>query len=404
MSEAMPAIRLTPLVGMPVAEAPVEIVERKGLGHPDTMCDALAEALSQALCGYYLDHFGLILHHNVDKALLWGGAAEPAFNGGRVTAPMEIFLAGRATHEFRGKQVPVEELAQQSCRRWLRAHMHALDIERDVRIHTMIRPGSHDLVELYLRQQQSGVALANDTSCGVGYAPLNELERLVLAVEQRLNDAGTRAAFPEIGEDIKLMALRRDDAVTLTVGCAFVDRFVTDFDDYQAKKARLAARVHDIATQHTAQPVSVDVNTADGATPDSLFLTVTGTSAEAGDDGEVGRGNRSNGLITPYRPMNMEAVAGKNPVTHVGKLYNIIAGRVAERIVERLPVAEAYCCLISRIGRPVHEPQVVEVRVRTRDTRPLTELDAPISAIVEHELHSVAAIQHELMNGRIRLY
>jgi S-adenosylmethionine synthetase len=404
MGAAMPAFRLTSLDGMPVADAPVEIVERKGLGHPDTLCDALAEALSQALCGYYLDHFGLILHHNVDKALLWGGAAEPAFNGGRVTAPMEIFLAGRATREFRSMQVPVEELAQQTCRSWLRAHMHALDIERDVRIHTMIRPGSHDLVELYLRQQHSGIALANDTSCGVGYAPLDELERLVLAVENRLNDAGTRATSPEIGEDIKLMALRRDAAVMLTVSCAFVDRFVTDFDDYLAKKARLAARVHEIATQHTTLPVSVDVNAADGTTPDSLFLTVTGTSAEAGDDGEVGRGNRSNGLITPYRPMNMEAVAGKNPVTHVGKLYNIIAGRVAGSIVERLPVTEAYCYLISRIGHPVCEPQVVEVRVRTDDIRMLAELDAPIRAIVEQELHSVAAIQHELMSGRMRLY
>ena len=54
---------------------PFEIVERKGLGHPDTICDALTENLSRALSRVYLERFGAILHHNVDKVLLCGGAA-----------------------------------------------------------------------------------------------------------------------------------------------------------------------------------------------------------------------------------------------------------------------------------------------------------------------------------------
>ena len=54
-----------------------------------------------------------------------------------------------------------------------------------------------------------------------------------------------------------------------------------------------------------------------------IYLTVTGLSAEQGDDGEVGRGNRVNGLITPSRAMSLEAAAGKNAVAHVGKLYNL---------------------------------------------------------------------------------
>ncbi|HSJ96111.1 MAG TPA: methionine adenosyltransferase, partial [Myxococcota bacterium] len=67
----------------PEAE-PVEVVERKGLGHPDSICDALAEAFSLALSRFYREHFGRILHHNVDKVLLVGGRAEPAFGGGAV--------------------------------------------------------------------------------------------------------------------------------------------------------------------------------------------------------------------------------------------------------------------------------------------------------------------------------
>ena len=94
-------VMVTPLTSAPVAARPVEIVERKGIGHPDTICDALAEELSIALSKFYLERFGLILHHNVDKALLWGGAARAGFGGGEVLQPIELFLAGRATREGR---------------------------------------------------------------------------------------------------------------------------------------------------------------------------------------------------------------------------------------------------------------------------------------------------------------
>ena len=86
-------LSLDPTLG---SNQPVEIVERKGIGHPDTICDALAEELSRNLCAYYLENFGLVLHHNVDKALLWGGSSLPKYGGGQIKAPIEIFLAGRA--------------------------------------------------------------------------------------------------------------------------------------------------------------------------------------------------------------------------------------------------------------------------------------------------------------------
>jgi S-adenosylmethionine synthetase len=85
--------------GPPPGHSPVEIVERKGLGHPDTICDAIAEHVCVRLCRHYLERFGTILHHNVDKLLLAAGAARPAFGGGEVTAPMEIYIGGRAAGE-----------------------------------------------------------------------------------------------------------------------------------------------------------------------------------------------------------------------------------------------------------------------------------------------------------------
>jgi S-adenosylmethionine synthetase len=383
----------------------VEMVERKGLGHPDTICDALAEELSLALCRYYRDHFGLILHHNVDKALLWGGASQTAFNGGEVLAPMEIFLAGRATREVNGAKVPVEEILIETSRHWLDSHIHALNVDQHVKLHTMVRPGSSDLVDLYLRQKTTGVALANDTSCGVGFAPLDDLEQLVYSVEQLLNSAPVKSDYPEIGEDIKVMGVRRDGAIALTVACAYVDRYIASVEDYFAKKETLKSLIVPLVKQITDQPINIDVNTADGREKESIYLTVTGTSAEAGDDGEVGRGNRVNGLITPYRPMNMEAAAGKNPVTHVGKLYNIAAQLICEAIVKQLAeVTQAQCFLVSRIGYPVNEPQVVDLHLELTDGVHTASIDRSIRDIVEQHLQSIPTIQDRLIAGAIKVY
>jgi S-adenosylmethionine synthetase len=384
---------------------PLEIVERKGLGHPDTVCDALAEELSRTLCRYYLDNFGLILHHNVDKALLWGGESQAAFGGGRVTQPMEIFLAGRATLEYRGKRLPVDELVEASCRSWLKSSFHALDPDIHVKIHSLIRPGSAELVDLYLRQEASGVALANDTSCGVGYAPLDDLERVVLEVEKHLNSAATKATHPAIGEDIKVMAVRHVDTIRLTVACAFIDRFISDLDEYVARKADVVSLALEAANRATQRNVTVEVNAADDISSGRLYLTVTGTSAEAGDDGEVGRGNRTNGLITPYRPMNMEAAAGKNPVTHVGKLYNVAAQRITAAIVKELAeVEEAYCYLVSSIGRPILQPQLADLHVRLAQGATLTALQAPIKQIFNDQLNQMTVIRKELVDGTIKVY
>ena len=401
----MSDIIITALSAPSPASQPLEIVERKGLGHPDTVCDALAEALSRSLCRYYLDEFGFILHHNVDKALLWGGSSQAAFGGGRVTAPMEIFLAGRAACEYRGKRVPIEELVEESCRNWLKSSFHTLDPDRHVKIHSLIRPGSAELVDLYLRQQKTGAALANDTSCGVGYAPLNDLERVVLEVERDLNSNATRKSHPAIGEDIKVMGVRDRDAIRLTVACAFIDRFLAGVDEYVAGKARVAELVLQSASRITQTKVTVEVNAADDIASGSLYLTVTGTSAESGDDGEVGRGNRANGLITPYRPMNMEAAAGKNPVTHVGKLYNLAAQRIAHALVDNLAeVEEAYCYLVSTIGRPVVEPQVVDLQVRLAPGATLAAMQAPIREIFNDQLSQMMVIRQELVDGLIKVY
>jgi S-adenosylmethionine synthetase len=153
-----------------------------------------------------------------------------------------------------------------------------------------------------------------------------------------------------------------------------------------------------------AADVRVSVNAADDPAREILYLTVTGTSAEAGDDGEAGRGNRVNGLIAPGRPMTIESAAGKNPVSHVGKLYNLAAGLIAQELVEQVPaVREAHCWLVSRIGNPISEPQIAHLRLRDAEGGPATAHAAAAISIARGRLGRLHELADDLLDGKLAL-
>jgi S-adenosylmethionine synthetase len=387
-------------VNAPSSGSDVEVVERKGLGHPDTICDAIAEQVCVRLCRHYLKRFGEILHHNVDKVLLVGGSAHVWLGGGDVTAHIEIYLAGRATCEYRGERIPIHELAIDACDSWLRSHIPGLNVDRDVRIISRLRPGSESLTRLFGRA--GGAPVANDTSCGVGFAPFTDLERLVLAVERRLNAAETKRRHPAIGEDIKVMGVRTGTHAQLIISCAVISRHVRDLRDYADVKACVQSLAREEAQRVSALDVSVIVNAADNLDHGELHLTVTGTSAESGDDGEVGRGNRTSGLITPYRPMTMEAAAGKNPVNHVGKLYSVLAQRIATDLVTELPdVTEAECVLVSAIRQPIDTPQFADLCLLVPPDVNLSNIRPRIHDVVVRGLNTLSNIRDALLKQNV---
>jgi len=383
----------------PVYELDAEIVERKGIGHPDTICDYLAENLSRELCKWYISEYGAIMHHNVDKALLVGGVARAEFGGGEVIEPIEIYLVGRAILEKDSKRLDAHELAVESAKRWLRENIRNLDVERHVKIHTKIKPGSKDLVELFERFQKKGeVPLANDTSFGVGYAPLDSLDRAVFEAESFLNSSDMKKEHPEIGEDIKVMGVRIKDRYRLTIALAFVGKYIKDIEDYFQKKEAILKKVKERVEGVVGKEVEVFINTADSKEENSVYITVTGTSAEQGDDGQVGRGNRVNGLITPYRPMSLEAAAGKNPVSHIGKIYNRVANLIAQRVVKEIEeVEESYCYIVSQIGKPINEPQVLDVSVRTK--KDIKAIEEVVRRIAQEELDRMPEVWKGFVEG-----
>jgi S-adenosylmethionine synthetase len=313
-----------------------------------------------------------------------------------VDHPIEILIAGRATTDVGGQHVPVSELAVDGSRSWLSHNLRWLDADRHVTIRPLIRPGSVDLVALFGGREDVHPALANDSSIGVGYAPFSPLERAVRAAEARLNEAATKERHPAIGEDVKVLGIRRGGRISLTVAAAMIDRFMSGAPDYLDQKEQVARLAREAAEEAAGCPVSVVVNTADDPKRERFYLTVTGTSAEAGDDGQAGRGNRWNGMITPYRPMTLESAAGKNAVSHVGKLYQIAAQRLAEALVtEAADVRAAECWLASQIGRPITEPAIVDVKLSLPPGRDAVTYEAVVEDLAARELAALSEAWRE---------
>ncbi len=386
----------------PIEQQRVEIVERKGLGHPDSICDAIMDNVSVKLCREYLEKVGSILHHNADKSLLVAGDVEPNYGGGRVKEPMLLVLGDRATSEADNISIPVKELALQAAKQWIKSNLRFVDPEKHVRYQVELKPGSPNLVDIFKRK---GKFLgANDTSAAVGYAPMTRLETIVLKAEQYANSSAFKKKFPESGEDVKIMGLRKNNELNLTVSMAFVDRYVKDEQDYFRKKSEILEDLQAfVRTNVTFSKVGVFLNTLDvgGRGVGGVYLTVLGTSAESADSGEVGRGNRVNGLIPLNRPTCSEAAAGKNPVSHVGKIYNLLTHRIANSVYKQVPgVKEVYIWLLSQIGRPIDQPAIAAAQIILQSGNSIESIQESIKSVIDSELASIDKFTTDLAHGR----
>jgi S-adenosylmethionine synthetase len=275
----------------------------------------------------------------------------------------------------------------------------------NVRYQSQIKPGSIALQDIFDRK---GKYLgANDTSAAVGFAPFTRMENIIKELEAYLNSKDFKKRYPESGEDIKLMGLRKKSKLNITVAMAFVDQFIEDEGDYFKKRGEILEDMNDfVDNKYGFENVSLDLNALDvkGRGIDGLYLTVTGTSAEAGDSGQVGRGNNVVGLIPLNRPMSSEAAAGKNPVSHVGKIYNALCYRIADRIIAEVPgIKETYVWLLSQIGRPINEPHVVSAQIIPDKDLDAKSLTPPIEEIINHEFEHLGDFCDELAKGLIDL-
>jgi S-adenosylmethionine synthetase len=356
----------------------LELVERKGTGHPDTLADDMAEELSRAYSSYTLEKYGAILHHNFDKVGLLGGKSEVRFGYGRLISPIRVLINGRASDSFGDQPIPVRALLTRTARQFLINRLPSVDPDRDLEIHFNVSTGSspgHVLTDtdsdgsrrrwfhprslLDLRERTR--LASNDTSIGCAHYPLSQLEQCVLEVEGRLTSEAYRCKRPWLGTDIKVIACRVGADVSITMCVPQIANYVRDGSEYERNLSRTRGDIDAWFRQalpcHT---VELHLNTKDNHRTPELYLTATGSSIESGDEGLVGRGNRPNGLISSTRLYSMEGSCGKNPVYHAGKLYPIAAQEIAMALF-KVTGCKTEVCLISQGGREVADPWKVVV-------------------------------------------
>jgi len=107
-----------------------------------------------------------------------------------------------------------------------------------------------------------------------------------------------------------------------------------------------------------------------------------------------------NGLIPIGRPIGTEAAAGKNPMSHVGKIYNVLAHRIAREICTSVAgVRGAYVLLLSRIGEPVDRPLMANAQLLMEPGRRAAEVSAQVEGVFQREFSGINAFCLALARG-----
>ena len=373
---------------IPTFQKRFEIVERKGIGHPDTICDLMMDKISIELSKLYLKETGFVQHHNMDKTMLVAGQTENKYGGGKIIKPMKFILGDRATFEVMNRDLPINDFVKETAKSWLEQNLRFVN-EKNVEFQLEICPTSRELQSIF---KKSDNMVANDTSALVGYAPFTDTESVVLQIEQFINSKKFKSEFPVAGEDVKVMGFRNGKLLDLTIAIAFMDSYVASESDYFKKKQEITQTVSEYAKSQCDFKIQTAINCLDqqGKGMDGIYLTVLGTSADHADSGEVGRGNKANGVISPSRPAGAEAIAGKNPISHIGKIYNALSFALADEILTKTNFDEVFVWMYNVIGKPVNEPKAVVVQPILKQNLSMSQSDMiQIREIVSNNLDHI---------------
>ncbi|OCQ50938.1 S-adenosylmethionine synthetase [Photorhabdus australis subsp. thailandensis] len=321
-----------------------EHVERKGAGHPDTICDAIAEKASAMYANYCLNKFGKVAHHWFDKTMLIGGESNIGFGVGEIIKPYMLIFAGKVSYYVGKHPIPVDSILRSAVKDVLDNCLTGFDIERHVVIENKLvdyqgagrsesryRPDSVDQLPSLENYHQF---TSNDCNLVSGYAPLTTLENMVLKIEQIINSVGFKSIHPYSGWDVKVFGTRENEQYSIIVNMPILGKFCSSIADYKVKVESARLSIESFITDIFGSiDLYLELNPQDRR--GKPYITAIGSAADTGDVGVVGRGNRLNGLITPMRPMSIEAPAGKNPVDHTGKIYGLFANQVAQYLYEK---------------------------------------------------------------------
>ena len=245
---------------------------------------------------------------------------------------------------------------------------------------------------------------SNDTSTTVSYHPLSDLENMVIMSEEFLDNPDFKKTHQYVGTDIKVMGKRVKKDIELTLCIPFIAKFTPDQNFYINKLKDLKYLIIEILKKDFSEySINILLNTRDNFDNQDVYLTAIGSAIESGDEGAVGRGNRSNGVIPFTRNMSSEAPCGKNPVYHTGKIFTVIGDIIAEEIFNRLGI-ESTVYLTSQMGRDMNDPWQVAIAVDGYQKDIDEKLKDDIENIVEENLKKHIEATNKVVDGEIKIY
>lgn len=328
-----------------------EVVERKGVGHPDSLADALANEVSIVYSRHCLEKIGIIPHHNVDKLYIGGGHYKNDYGVCERLSPIIIRVNGRMSSVFNDIDLHIEDIQISAVKNYMHKVMPSLTGD-DLVIEANATQNTK--VPFWFKPRDFGDIpdatdpKANDTSVCIGYWPPTYTESLAYYLESYFwkNVSGYPIPrFPEIGQDIKVMMVRSGKLVEATLCVPAMSLLTDSYNRYcemmREHENNLQVLAESLLEESGLQPV-VKINPYQ-----KQYMLGMGSCIECGEEGVVGRGNNINGIISTHRIHTLESWAGKNPVYHTGRVYGYMTAKLAKAISEKFSVK----CTVTSITR-----------------------------------------------------
>lgn len=396
-----------------------EVVETKGKGHPDNICDTLAEKISSEYSKYCLEKYGVILRHMIDKLSILGGGSKVKFGGGEMISPIKILINGRFTDRFKNQKIDYMKIVSQTIEDYFNELFPMLDFQKYVEIidntHHNEGPGVvynnddttknerekfYEVVSKEDFERHNNHFRCNDTSTTVSYFPMSELEKTVLEIEMTLNSKEYKENNPWTGNDIKVMGMRKNKNIEITSCVPLISLYVKDLDDYISKLDLIRNDILKIIKKHFKDNnIQLFLNTRDNYEKNDMYMTLIGSAIESGDEGAVGRGNRSRGVIPFSRSFSMEAPCGKNPVYHTGKLFTAIGDAISEKIYKKFGIENIVYCT-SKMGDDIENPWNISVELNKNVSK---DVKKEIESIAKKEVKNHYKVTEKIVNRKIKV-
>lgn len=335
----------------------IEVVERKGIGHPDTLAGLISESSCIAICKFFIKKYGIIPRFNIDQVEINGGDIDVDFLRSKIIKKGIISISGKISYFNRRDIKIINRVIKLEAEKIIKKNISKnivkfFDIKINIGVYS---------IKNKLFFENKLIPLCEDTSLGIGFYPYTNIETLTLDISHQLDKLSN--IFP-IGRDNKVMIVRRNKNIRIIISTAFLSTKIKDIDEYFYIKKNFELRLENFIKSRTKDKFELIVNNADNKDEKRVYITLFGTGAEH-DKGSLARGNSISGLITPYRPASFEVIYGKNPVYNASKLYNLLARYLAQKIVWLIKEKDIFITvqILSALGNRIDRPEAIFINI-----------------------------------------